>query len=70
LIVVTYSIFDILIEAELDASRQSCLQLAQQVQQLQMYEEKYFEALQQLDYLNNTVVPKKDTSIDQLQQKK
>ncbi|XP_060607900.1 centrosome-associated protein CEP250-like [Ruditapes philippinarum] len=56
-------------DAELDASRQSCLQLTEQVQQLHMYEVMYSEASQQLDYLNNTVVPQKDSAIDQLQQK-
>jgi hypothetical protein len=69
LCVVTYSIFDILIEAELDASRQRCLQLAQQVKELHMYEVMYSKASQQLDYHNNTVVPQKDSAIDQLQQK-
>ncbi|XP_060604149.1 myosin heavy chain, clone 203-like isoform X2 [Ruditapes philippinarum] len=56
-------------DAELDASRQSCLLLTEQVQQLHMYEVMYSEASQQLDYLNNTVVPQKDSAIDQLQQK-
>ncbi|XP_060560046.1 uncharacterized protein LOC132720065 isoform X2 [Ruditapes philippinarum] len=56
-------------DAELDASRQMCLQLAQQVKELHMYEVMYSKASQQLDYLNNTVVPQKDSAIDQLQQK-
>ncbi|XP_060560054.1 uncharacterized protein LOC132720065 isoform X3 [Ruditapes philippinarum] len=56
-------------DAELDASRQRCLQLAQQVKELHMYEVMYSKASQQLDYLNNTVVPQKDSAIDQLQQK-
>ncbi|XP_060560028.1 interaptin-like [Ruditapes philippinarum] len=56
-----------LLDAELGTSQRECLHLAEQIQQLKMYEEKYSEASQQLDYLNNTVVPKKESAIDQLQ---
>ncbi|XP_045210150.2 E3 ubiquitin-protein ligase TRAIP-like isoform X2 [Mercenaria mercenaria] len=58
-----------MLDAELETARQECLQLGQQVQQLQMFESMYQDTAQQLKDLNETVLPKKDSTIIQLQER-
>ncbi|XP_053408981.1 golgin subfamily A member 4-like isoform X2 [Mercenaria mercenaria] len=58
-----------MLDADLDTTRKECVQLGQQVKQLQMFESMYQDTAQQLEHLNETVLPKKDSTIIQLQER-
>ncbi|XP_045210158.2 E3 ubiquitin-protein ligase TRAIP-like [Mercenaria mercenaria] len=54
---------------ELETTEKECLQLSCQVQQLQMFESMYEDTAYQLKHLNENVLPSKDSTIAQLQEK-